>query len=364
VTILAGVVLGFSGIQIFKLAPTWGAVLSMCIIAWVFSYAFIRYELTTVVIGSFVMIGLWKAWPFLSMGDAVHVGNGLVSLALLAVPFVLGYISLKGKESVEQMEEYIPPYMARAMEQERMKQELEIARRVQRSFLPRRKPQIEKIDIAAVCVPANEVGGDYYDFIPMGPHRIGLVIGDVSGKGVSAAFYMALMKGFLRAEAANLDSPKSILSKVNARFYENSDPNVFISMVYGVLDSRQRTLTYARAGHNPVILHRTAEGTSQSFSPPGLALGLDNGQIFDRVIAEETIRLDAGDVLVFYTDGFTEASNWRKEEFGEERLLALIEKNKEKDAAGIISSIEEEIRSFIGETAQWDDMTMVVAKIL
>jgi serine phosphatase RsbU (regulator of sigma subunit) len=174
---------------------------------------------------------------------------------------------------------------------------------------------------------------------------------------------MALTKGFLRSEAADHDSPKEILSEVNARFYENSEPDVFISMVYGVLDMEHRRFTYARAGHNPVILRRTTEGGPQSFTPPGIALGLDNGEIFNQVIAEEHMDMTPGDVLIFYTDGFTEAINWRKEEFGEERLLDLIECNRDKNAVEIVSSIEREIRAFIGDTSQRDDMTMVVLKV-
>lgn len=364
VVLLSGLILGVNGIQFFNLAPTWASVLSMCLVACIFSYAFVRYELTTVVTGTFVIIVLWRAWPFLYMGDTIHFANGFASMALVAVPFILGYISIRSGESVEQMEEYIPPYMARALEQERMKQELEIARQVQRSFLPRTYPRVEGLDIAAVCVPANEVGGDYYDFIPSGPRCVSIALGDVSGKGVSAAFYMALTKGILRAEAADHNSPKEILTEVNARFYENSDPNVFISMVYGTLDPEKGHFTYARAGHNPVILRRRAGGTPESFTPSGIALGLDRGEIFDQVLVEETMDISPGDVLVLYTDGFTEAINWRKEEFGEERLLELIEQNRGKRAVEIVASIEEEIQSFVGETSQRDDMTMVVVKIL
>ena len=364
VVLLSGFLLGFSGIDFFTLAPTWSSTFAMCLVACLFCYAFVRFEFITVVTGTFIVIALWKGWPLLFTGDTSHFANGFVSLALAALPLALAYISLRRGESVEQMEEYTPPYMARALERERMKQELEIARRVQRSFLPDLYPQIEGLDIAALCVPANEVGGDYYDFICSGSNRVGIVIGDVSGKGVSAAFYMALTKGLLRAEAADHESPKEILSEVNARFYENSDPNVFISMVYGVLDLGQKRFTYARAGHNPVILHRTAEGKSQSFTPPGIALGLDKGDIFEQIIAEENMDLHSGDVLVFYTDGFTEAFNWRKEEFGEERLLDLIEKHTNKSAREIVTSVEQEIQAFIGEISQRDDMTMVVVKIL
>ncbi|UCE20020.1 MAG: PP2C family protein-serine/threonine phosphatase [Gemmatimonadota bacterium] len=364
IVLLSGLALGFSGFDVFRLAPTWSQTVTMCAVACVFTYAFIRYELTTVIVGSFVIMTLWKAWPMLFTGSGFHFANGLASLAVVAVPAVLAYVSLRTGESVDQIEEYIPPYMARALERERMKQELEVARRVQRSFLPKEYPPIDGLDIAAVCVPANEVGGDYYDFIPLGERGLGVVIGDVSGKGVSAAFYMALTKGILRAEAADHVSPKEILSEVNARFYENSEPDVFISMVYGVLDVERKRFMYARAGHNPVILRRTTEGEPQSFTPPGIALGLDKGKIFKQVIAEDHMDIAPGDVLIFYTDGFTEAINWRKEEFGEERLFDLIDRNRDKSAGEIVSAIEQEIRAFIGDTSQRDDMTMVVLKIL
>jgi sigma-B regulation protein RsbU (phosphoserine phosphatase) len=241
---------------------------------------------------------------------------------------------------------------------------LEIARNVQLTFLPRAEPKIEGMDVSSLCVPAREVGGDYYDFIELSPRKLGVVIGDVSGKGISAAFYMTLTKGFLRSQAKGPFSPREILINMNELFYENAERGIFISMIYALFDLEARTLTFARAGHNPMILRRPGKGEAEELDAPGIALGLERGDIFSQTIEERTIGIEKKDVFFFYTDGLNETQNLRQEEFGEDRLLELVEKHSQLPSEELLYRVQEEIMAFAGEASQHDDMTAVVVRII
>ena len=258
----------------------------------------------------------------------------------------------------------MPDYLQRIYERERIQRELEIARNVQLSFLPKTTPKVEGVDVATFCLPAREVGGDYYDFIEVGPRRLGVVIGDVSGKGISAAFYMTLTKGFLKSQARRVESTREVLINMNELFYENAERGIFISMIYGIFDLNARTLTFARAGHNPMILRRSGKGTAEELCPSGIGLGLEGGEVFARTVEERTIGIEKNDVFLFYTDGLNEAQNPFQEEFGAERLLRLIEENDHLSAEALLQKIQEEIQSFTAGAPQYDDMTAVVVKVL
>ena len=245
-----------------------------------------------------------------------------------------------------------------------MQRELEIARDVQMSFLPAKNPQFSGLDIAAHCIPAREVGGDYYDFVKLDEKRSGIIIGDVSGKGTQAAFYMTLSKGFVKAISKTVSSPSEFLKKINELFYENVDRGTFISMIYGIFDLKEQTLTFARAGHNPVIAKHSGKNEIELLNPVGLALGLEKGTIFSRTIKEIKIDTHAGDTFVFYTDGFTEAMNRYKLEFTEERLIATISNYINLPAKELLNKTIADVKAFTGKTEQHDDMTMVVVKVL
>ena len=230
------------------------------------------------------------------------------------------------------------------------------------SFLPKENPKIKGIDIASICIPAFEVGGDYYDFIQLSENKFGIIIGDVSGKGTQAAFYMTLTKGFLKALAKQSDSPSEVLSKMNELFYENVERGRFISMIYAVVDLEKKIIKIARAGHNPVILHDVS-GKVNLISPNGLALGLEKGPLFRKVISEFEEKLEPGKNFIFYTDGFTEAANKKDEEFGVERLSEIAMQNYNKSADEILNEIIKDVQKFIGKAKQHDDMTMVMLKV-
>jgi sigma-B regulation protein RsbU (phosphoserine phosphatase) len=244
-----------------------------------------------------------------------------------------------------------------------MVRELEIARSVQMSLLPKADPIVSGFDIAGICIPALEVGGDYYDFVNLAGRKLGIAIGDVSGKGVPAAIYMTLTKGILQSHAEDNVSPKSVLSKVNSLMYRTIERNSFVSMFYAVLDVDKHTIRFSRAGQCPVILTQRVEGSGTFLTPKGMALGLERGTIFESVLEEQELPLRSGEVLVFYTDGFTEAMNTRGEEFGETRLVEAIGKHRNKSAGEIIKGLCEEIREYTEGKPQHDDMTMVVLKV-
>ena len=240
----------------------------------------------------------------------------------------------------------LPDHIQRISERERIGKELEIARNVQVSLLPKSQPEVGGFDIAGICIPAKEVGGDYYDFVSLPDNRIGIALGDVSGKGVPAAIYMTLTKGILQSHAEEGVSPREVLIKVNSLMYRTIERNSFVSMFYAILDVGTRKIRYARAGQCPVILAQGAGGQGTFVTPRGMALGLENGKVFDAVLEEQELQLGPGQLLVFYTDGFTEAMNAQTEEFGEDRLLASIAQYRGHSSGALIQSICSDVSAF------------------
>ena len=286
---------------------------------------------------------------------------------LLAVPalFLAGgaVVRRHGAETID-ARVLEPDYVQRLAERERMARELEIARQVQASFLPREKPVIKGLDIASLCLPAQEVGGDYYDFITFSPTRLGVLIGDVSGKGISAAFYMTLIKGIVKALVREGLAPAEVLIRANQHFYENAERGIFVSLVFGIFDLQEKEFTFARAGHNPVVIVSSNAGSPKTLAPPGIALGLEPGELFARKMVEKTVPIAPGDLFVFYTDGFTEAMNHVKEEFGEPRFAEVVHGSSKATSAGVVERLQTEVKAFAGQTPQHDDMTAIVVKVL
>jgi sigma-B regulation protein RsbU (phosphoserine phosphatase) len=329
----------------------------------IFGALFIRYDLITTIMANFVVISLSAAIPLFSSQGAYFVPVHWEVIGFLAIPLVVAAAGLVKKERFEFTPDTIPQHIKRISERERMARELEIARGVQMSLLPKSVPQPEGYDIAGICIPALEVGGDYYDFVYLSGQKIGIAIGDVAGKGVAAAIYMTLTKGILQSHAEDNVSPKLVLSKVNSLMYRTIERNSFVSMFYAVLDLRHKTITFARAGQCPVILTQRANRAGTILTPKGMALGLEMGKVFDAVLEEQEVHLQSGEVLVFYTDGFTEAMNNRNEEFSEKRLVDAVARYRTRSAAEIIRNVCEEVNAFTGDSVQHDDMTMVVVKV-
>ena len=272
-------------------------------------------------------------------------------------------------DSFNSMTASIEDLLRQAAEKKRLEEELRIAREIQMSLLPQGPLVMPGLSVTSLCVPAREVGGDYYDFFPIGSNRIGVLIADVSGKGTSAALYMAELKGLMLSLSQIHTSPRDLMITANRIIAENLDARSFITMTYAVIDLRAQTMTYARAGHTP-LMYLPGPGCAsprrvQVLAPDGLVLGLklDSGEMFERLLEESTIKLTPGDLFVFYTDGISEAMNEGDDCFGEGRLGQLVEDHPDLSSGELRERILRDIESFVGTAPQHDDMTMILLKI-
>ena len=253
-------------------------------------------------------------------------------------------------------------------EKERLEQELKIARSIQMSLLPQGPLLMPGVSLSGHCEPAREVGGDYYDFLPLANERIGILIADVAGKGTSAALYMAELKGLVLSLSRHHVSPRTLLIEANSIISKHLDSRSFITMTYAVVDLRARTITFARAGHCPMIYVPGSDAlsrTPQVLTPEGMVLGLqlDLGDTFDRLLEEVTLPLGRGDLFLLYTDGISEAMNEQGDCFGDQRLVDLAERNADLKSDDQCERILSDVHAFAGAAAQHDDMTMVLLKM-
>jgi serine phosphatase RsbU (regulator of sigma subunit) len=269
-------------------------------------------------------------------------------------------------DSFNEMSRDIQQLMRAEAEKERLEEELRIARQIQMSLLPGDDVArtMRGVRVAALCLPAAEVGGDYYDVLPLGETRLGVLVADVSGKGTSAALYMAELKGLVLSLSRVHESPRRLLSEANRILAANMDSRSFVTMTYAVVDTAARRMRYARAGHNPVIHLEARTRRTRVLAPAGLGLGLDPGDRFDQILQEDEVPLEPGDFFLFYTDGLSEAMNAGSELFGESRLRRILEEGEGLDSEAMKERILEEVRLFVGEAAPHDDMTLVVLKVV
>ncbi len=328
----------------------------------VLSWLFLASDVLALITGTWTLMIAGFLPVLFAAQSASLAGSGMAVLALLVLLAAWAVAAVLTRDPKVDLEAISPAFVQHISERQRLQRELEIARDVQQSFLPKSEPDIAGLDIASRCLPAQEVGGDYYDFLKLEGGRLGVVIGDVSGKGTQAAFFMTLTKGFLRAVIRIQRSPAEVLDELNALFYENVERGTFISMLYTVLDTSAGSMTIARAGHNPALLRERSRGASRFLLSSGLALGLAPGEQFKAAIEEETLPFCPGDVLVLYTDGFTEAMNSRREEFGEDRLREALNCSKAGSAREILDDLYAAAKRFSGSHPQHDDMTMVVIR--
>ncbi|MBR9978960.1 MAG: SpoIIE family protein phosphatase [Bacteroidetes bacterium] len=244
---------------------------------------------------------------------------------------------------------------------ERMQQELLVAQEMQRSLLPQQLPHSSRFEIAARSLPAFEVGGDYFDVMPLDETHLGVVVGDVSGKGVSAALYMAQLKGIFQAlTSADTFSTRDILIRMNTPLCLSMERKSFISLLYAILDTQNGVLTYSRAGHCPLLHVRN--GQAHYLQPGGMALGLDDGTRFSDTLREEQLKLEDGDILVMYTDGITEARNPQDEEFQYERLTRSATAKVNGSAGEILDAIIADVHTYSARADAEDDMTLLVLR--
>jgi serine phosphatase RsbU (regulator of sigma subunit) len=252
--------------------------------------------------------------------------------------------------------------LKQSLARERMEKELQIARDVQNRLLPQDTPKLRHLQIDALTISAYEVGGDYHDFYYKDSSDLGIFIGDVSGKGASAAFYMAETKGIIQSLARTHQSPKEILIQTNKILYESMERKSFISILAARINLDTFRVNYARAGHCPVIYYNAATGIVHSLRPDGIAVGLDAGAIFDQTLQEETLYLQQNDILAFYTDGLSEARNSRDEEFGENRFCEYIQRHASYEVVDLKQKIIDEILGFLDGHNLHDDLTLILIK--
>ncbi|HVH29814.1 MAG TPA: SpoIIE family protein phosphatase [Vicinamibacterales bacterium] len=268
--------------------------------------------------------------------------------------------------SFNSMTASIEDLLRQAAEKKRLEEELRIAHEIQMSLLPQGPLVMPGLSATAVCIPAREVGGDYYDFLPLDDHRVGILIADVSGKGTSAALYMAQLKGLVLSLSTIHSSPRALLIAANRIIARHLDATSFITAAYAVVDVRQRTMTYARAGHTPLLhVSRGPDRRAKVLAPNGMIVGLkiDDGEIFEQLLEEQEIPLAAGDVFAFFTDGISEAMNEADDCFGEVRLARMLEDHSDLPSDELRERILREVRAFVNGAPQHDDMTMVLLKI-
>lgn len=257
-----------------------------------------------------------------------------------------------------QLEEIVKESEAK-IERKKIEHELAIARNIQQSFLPARHPQIGGIDIAARAVPALQVGGDFYDFIAMGENKLGLVIADVSGKGMAAALLMALSCALIRVISSEDISAQEVMEKANQRIYEYATEGYFVTAFYGILDLPGRRLDYVRAGHNHPLLYKPNSDEFVFLEGKGMGLGV----LEDISLETRQIELISGDTLVLFTDGVTEAINLQNEEFGVDRLCHVVRSYHENSSKQIIEKLEQDMAIFTSGNPQYDDVTIMVIKV-
>jgi serine phosphatase RsbU (regulator of sigma subunit) len=235
----------------------------------------------------------------------------------------------------------------------------------QRRLLPPKAPQIPNCDIAITYRPAQRVSGDFYDFIDMGQGRIGIAIGDVAGHGIEAGILMGMTKKVLNIRASELMDPVEAIRQTNVDVYKDLDRQTFVTAFLGMLDPKARTLSYARAGHNPPLLfNKNRQPSHRKFETGGMMLGMAPGALFDRAMTGETVQLEPGDVILFYTDGLEEAKNEKGELFGLGRCTPVLEHDADRPPGYILGALTFELERFCGALPQEDDITAICLKIL
>jgi serine phosphatase RsbU (regulator of sigma subunit) len=267
----------------------------------------------------------------------------------LKVLTTLGSVAAIRVENARLLEEHL--------EQERLERELQLAREIQQRFQPTSPPVVRGYELQGISFPSYEIGGDYYDFIQCSDGRLIVALGDVSGKGTSAALLMSSLHAAVHAQVASCQSLTETITAVNRYLTDNTPPNRFVTLFYAELDPATGALAFINAGHNPpLIVH--AAGTIEQLGPGGLPLGI----MSDFDYQEGRAQLQPGDVLVAYSDGVTETQNPKGEEYGTHRLHEVVAQNIQRSAAGIRDKIEAALSAFAQGTAAVDDITLLIVK--
>jgi serine phosphatase RsbU (regulator of sigma subunit) len=258
---------------------------------------------------------------------------------------------------------------------ERLARELEIAREIQMTLLPKETPSLDRMELGTLYRAASQVGGDLYDFFWVSEHELGIVVADVAGKGVPGSLMMTMAKAVIRAKAVKSESsshlvpvgvggdPASVLRKTNQMIAQDIKKGMFITANYGIMNVQNLKFRFVSAGHNDTLIYNSRSGELKEYNPKGIALGLDKGTLFDMLLQDQELALGPGDLLFQFTDGVNEAMNNEKEEFGEERLKDVIRKYAHLPVNDFLEALDQEIRTFTEGFPQSDDITAVVVKV-
>jgi len=296
-----------------------------------------------------ICILLHDSYSQRSIHPALRIFDNLS--AMLCFSFVVYFI----QRYIEQREA-----LAKTVQQQRddLLQDVKLAAQVQRLFLPSRKPAIDGLEIAGMMLPLRGVGGDYYDYIPIDAHTIQVVIADVAGKGVPAALLMSATAAAVRLEANRDRNMLQQVERLNTEIGAVSDPERYVTLLIAEIDTHKRIIHYVNCGHNPALLFRAKTGTLTHMNSSCPPIGLSPEEICQLASAD----LTAGDVVVFYTDGVTEAENQLGEEFGIERLSAVVQGGSSLSAEELTINIFNSAANFCGDVGFHDDVTIVVVK--
>ncbi|MFC5051213.1 SpoIIE family protein phosphatase [Rubritalea spongiae] len=249
-----------------------------------------------------------------------------------------------------------------AGEKRKIEGELRTAQQVQQVLLPKGKPEVLGYEIEGLNRPARMISGDYYDYIDLGEGRWGIAIADVSGKGVAAGLLMAMCRSVLRAELRRGTDPLSAVSQVNKLMFNDIKEDSFVSLALYIINEENGHVQLVRAGHDKAPIYRKSTDSIEWVKPPGLAIGLDDGVVFDRITRLHEFDLEEGDTLLLYTDGVTEANNLAEDEFGAERMVEILKESSSEGVESVLKNLMKSINSFVSGALQSDDITLIAVQ--
>ncbi|MDI6402008.1 PP2C family protein-serine/threonine phosphatase [Balneolaceae bacterium ANBcel3] len=326
------------------------------------TWVFLKYDLLAFLISLFFFKVIWCLADVMFVAGSPDILLAGSAFSLISVFLITGLWLAKYGYEHKHISEITPAYIHQIARQQKVQRELEIAREVHQTFLPDDLPSPEGLSVHAVCQAAFDVGGDYYDAIQIDDHRLAFVIGDVSGKGIQAAFYMTMVKGIFQSLVKEIPDPIPLLTRMNRLFYDNAQRGSFISLCYGLLDIKKGELRLVRAGHNPAA-YIPVNGSAKLLRTHGIAIGLTKDETFEQSLEESVILMSKGDTIVFYTDGVTETINYQQEMFGESRLLESLADNKNKTTEDTIYELLDRLHRFSAGRKAADDMTLLAVRL-
>lgn len=359
----AAVIYALFNVTLSPVGPLSMQILLNLMLGGVLGWIYVRWDFLSVVLTQFLFVMGIQAMQGYVLPDSIEAWMFMFYAGFTLVVLITGIMAALQGRDPSQIQRYEPDYIEDLAMEERMKQELTIAKEVQASFLPVSLPQFNEADIYARCLSAYETGGDYFDFFELDRNRLGVMIGDVSGKGIQAAFFMTFIKGVLHALTTAERSTKQVLSRANDIFLKHAGKGSFITMIYGILDLEKMEFRFTRAGHNPLLIYRQTSGLIEEFRSEGLGIGIRPSQDFDPRNQEITVTVESGDLLVLYTDGIVEAMNAQSEQYGEDALKKTLISLHQNTSREITARIFESVEAFAGKEKQHDDMTMVVIRV-